>query len=671
MRLTILHRILLVAAIPLVAFLSAEVFMIRNLLQEQAVVHEMDANIPAFAAASVLIDRLQKERGCTAMWLSGKADAAMLQELKTATDGAWQDFAPHLSTIILKNFLAVDSIRSLDADLRQARERFSTPNRPELRNDAIATYSELIAKLSLLQGAIVNARTAKGLGKVLSGLMILENAKEHAGILRALGASILARDTALSEEDFQRVLALKAEVDSSLKSPALVLTPASRQKLKTLPESSHWQEVERILQQIILHASRGGFSVPAMAYFEAMSHKIADMQAIVATELQAAQSRLHDIDTSAHRTLWTNIFLAGGITILSICLSLYLAVAIVRRIRTVNQAVANIAEGEGNLSMRLPEGHDELGRLSRDFNRFMNTMAQLVDAVRKVSVQLDDTATSTSARAQQMDASAGETSSRTNTVAASAEEMSVNTVSVATHMQNATANLGTVAAAAEEMSATIQEVATQTGQARTISQEAALQVSEVQRILKELVSAAQEIGSVSEAIAGISSQTNLLALNATIEAARAGEAGRGFAVVANEIKELANQTAKATDQIRQRIDGVQGATQSVDNAVDRFAQVFQQVGGIVESIAAVIKEQATAMREMAENIATASSMVSESGNLAGKNAHVASSITQEIAKVNEATAQMAQISRETLLSATNLAQLATELNALVGRFRLE
>jgi methyl-accepting chemotaxis protein len=669
MRLTILHRIILVAAIPLAAFLTAETSSIHSILQEQHVIRDMEANIPAFHAASILVDRLQRERGTTILWLNGATDANTLGAAASATDTAWANLAPYLSQVSLRDF-KLETLRQIESRLREFRSRFHAASQPALRDQAIAKYSELISDLAAFQGAIVNAPTTKGLGKVLGALVVLEKAKENAGCLRALGASLLAQDTPVSQEDLRTLLANKAEVDSGLASPALVLSAASLQKLNALPQSAHWQEVERILNHLIRHASEGKFGIAPKTYFQAMSQKIEDMATLLNAELDTLENRLRSISAEARRSLWVNIGLTGGLTLGALVLWLYIGASVVRRIRQVNRAIAVLAEGEGDLRMRLPEGQDELGRLACDLNRFMRTLSELVEAVRRVSSHLDQTASDTSARAHQMDTNVQETSSRANTVAVAAEEMTANTTAVATHMQSATANLGTVAAAAEEMSATIHEVATQTGHARTISQEAATQVTEVQRILQGLVAAAQEIGSVSEAIAGISSQTNLLALNATIEAARAGEAGRGFAVVANEIKELANQTAKATDQIRQRIDGVQGATASVDAAVARFAQVFQQVGGIVESIATVIEEQASAMREMAENIATASGVVSESKDLAGQNAEVATSIAREISKVNEAAAQMRQVSQETLRSATQLTALAQELQGLMGRFQV-
>ncbi|MAY68094.1 MAG: hypothetical protein CMM77_13335, partial [Rhodospirillaceae bacterium] len=136
---------------------------------------------------------------------------------------------------------------------------------------------------------------------------------------------------------------------------------------------------------------------------------------------------------------------------------------------------------------------------------------------------------------------------------------------VASAAEEATINVQTVASAAEELSSSINEISSQVGRSSQIARQATEEADRTNTQIQGLAQAAEKIGEVVSLITDIAEQTNLLALNATIEAARAGDAGKGFAVVASEVKNLANQTAKATEEIGKQIGDIQSATQ---NSVD-------------------------------------------------------------------------------------------------------
>ncbi|MGL4398018.1 MAG: methyl-accepting chemotaxis protein [Hyphomicrobium sp.] len=172
---------------------------------------------------------------------------------------------------------------------------------------------------------------------------------------------------------------------------------------------------------------------------------------------------------------------------------------------------------------------------------------------------------------------------------------------------NAASNAHTVAAAAEELSASIREISTQAHRASATVSEAAKIARDTDSDVKSLADTAQKVGAMVEMINQIASQTNLLALNATIEAARAGDAGRGFSVVAQEVKALAEQTAKATREISELVSGVQVSTDTAVNSLQSIANKVEEINALNGAVAAAVEEQDAATREIAHSVTMASS----------------------------------------------------------------
>jgi methyl-accepting chemotaxis protein len=201
---------------------------------------------------------------------------------------------------------------------------------------------------------------------------------------------------------------------------------------------------------------------------------------------------------------------------------------------------------------------------------------------------------------------ANEMQSTAQALSATAEETQQQSQTVAAASQQATANVQTVASAAEELSSSISEITRQVERSTSVARTAVEEAERATATVQVLSDAAQKVGQVVNLINDIAAQTNLLALNATIEAARAGEAGKGFAVVANEVKSLANQTAKATEEIGGQITAIQGAIGASVEAIQRVGATIQEIDHISTTIASAVEEQGAATQEIARNVQEAS-----------------------------------------------------------------
>jgi methyl-accepting chemotaxis protein len=215
-------------------------------------------------------------------------------------------------------------------------------------------------------------------------------------------------------------------------------------------------------------------------------------------------------------------------------------------------------------------------------------MAKEFDA--HVSGSLDNVSTATRdmrATSEQMSGVARQTADQTKLVTQASE--------------TAAASVQTVATAADELSKSISEIAEQAATSSQVSEAAADQARKTDERVRRLNDAALKIGEVIQLITDIAEQTNLLALNATIEAARAGEAGKGFAVVASEVKNLANQTAKATEEIAAQVANIQSETGDTVRAIAKITESVDRMCEIAAGISAAVEQQSAATQEIARN----------------------------------------------------------------------
>ena len=303
--------------------------------------------------------------------------------------------------------------------------------------------------------------------------------------------------------------------------------------------------------------------------------------------------------------------------------------------------VVTAASGGDLTRLVTVEGEDPMGQMGKGLSQFLSKLKNSIGSISKSSDILSESSERLMSVSQQMAGNAEETSAQANVVSSASEE--VNT------------NVQTVATGTEEMNSSIREISQNANQAARVAAEAVKSAEKTNTTIQQLGESSREIGEVIKTITSIAEQTNLLALNATIEAARAGEAGKGFAVVANEVKELANQTAKATEDISSKIETIQNDTSEAVTAIGEISTVINEINDISNTIASAVEEQTATTNEIGRNV--------------GMAAQGAENISQNISGVASAAESTTQGAVDTQTAAEELSRLSSELQEQVKQFK--
>ncbi|MCP4135341.1 MAG: HAMP domain-containing protein [bacterium] len=627
---TIKSKLFLMLTVPLLAVLF---FSISGIMERLDLTDEMESlqSLSVIAVkSSNLVHETQKERGATGGFLGseGKKFKEELSSQRKDTNDKINELRKILKNMDISSYGTGFNIK-LNKALREldgiSKKRKLVDSMSISGNDAIAYYTQLNSSfLNVISDMIFISNKGSITRKVTAYVNFLQG-KERAGIERAVMSNTFAADI-FNPGMFNKFSKLVTQQETY---SSMFLSLAEKDEIsffKSKMNSNIVKETEKMRSIAYNKAAEGKFEIDPIYWFQTQTKKINLLKEAEDILSKNLNNKADALKKEAYRALQIYIIITVAAIAIALLMSFLFSRSIIGPLTDAYDAMADIAEGEGDLTRRLDDsGKDEISRIGSGFNKFVGKISDLIAQI----------LTSTENLAQSVDEITKgnqDLSQRTSEQASSLEE---------------------IASTIEEANATTKQNAANADEAKKFTEEATFKVKDGSAIVNEAVLAINEVNESSKKISEIISvineiafQTNLLALNAAVEAARAGEQGRGFAVVAGEVRNLAQRAGNAAKEIESLITNSVEKVGKGTDMVNKSGDALKLIGEVVDKSAQLISEIAVASDEQRQGIEQINDAVLGMDTMTQHNA----SLVEQTASASE---EMSDRSRELLALANN------------------
>ena len=385
--------------------------------------------------------------------------------------------------------------------------------------------------------------------------------------------------------------------------------------------------------------------------------QIADLASRLQQHLMAAMAQAASAADATvvqvSRLLWGLVLAA---VLFGVLVAYGVAAALLRSLRQINLMLQDMAEGEGDLTQRLPvHGRDDLGQLASSFNTFVEKIRSTVAQVAQASHTLEQAGAGLQASAQRAHQDVELQREESTQIASAMIQMAASAQQMARSAEHGQQLSVDTRRAADEGLTRVQGN-------RQVMHSLTDKVSRLAEVIEALSSDSERIGSVLAVIRSIAEQTNLLALNAAIEAARAGDQGRGFAVVADEVRSLAQRTQTSTEEIQSIIQALQSRSQSSIEMMGESQQAVDLARDSAEQTSTSLQRITAAVDAIDQNI-------QQMATAAAEQAKVAEEVGSGVVRANDISEDTHATVEQTRAAAQSIGELESRLSRLIEQFR--